>query len=110
MFLTRRTLLIAGLSSLGGPARAASRTAVTNSACQPPPIPTDGRYIMPVAAGSRNGDSWAKAASLSQLNFMIAAVGPGGIIYVLADAGPYSVAERISVNKGGRATCHHHRR
>jgi hypothetical protein len=58
---------------------------------------------MPAPAGSRTGDSWANAASIGQLNNMIGAVGPGGIIYIRADAGLYSFTDnRISLSKGGQ--------
>lgn len=104
MFLTRRTLLAAGLSSLARPASAASHMATTAAASQAPPAATNARYIMPVAAGSRHGDSWANAASISQLSAMIATVGPGGTVYVRADAGPYLfTADRVSINRGGQA-------
>jgi hypothetical protein len=33
---------------------------------------------------------------------MIAAAGPGGTVYVRADAGPYSLADRVNINKGGK--------
>jgi hypothetical protein len=100
MFLTRRALLVASLFSLGRPAKAASDSATSAS----PPLGTHVRYIMPAPAGSRTGDSWANAASIWQLNNMIAAAGPGGTIYVRADAGLYSfIGNRISLSKGGQA-------
>ena len=95
MMLTRRALLAASLSSLG-PARAASREATTGS---PPRV----RYIMPAAAGNGTGDSWANAASIWQLNDLIAAAGAGGTVYVRADAGSYSFGdERVRITNGGR--------
>jgi hypothetical protein len=78
--------------------------AVTVAVSQPPPVAINVRYIMPVPAGSRNGDSWSNAASISQLSAMIAAAGPGGTVYVRADAGSYSfTANRVNINNGGQA-------
>jgi len=58
---------------------------------------------MPAPAGNGTGDSWANAASLWRLDDMIAAAGPGGTIYVRADAGPYSVANnRVNIGVGGK--------
>src|SRR5712691_11647016 len=88
MILTRRALLVASLSSLGRPARAASHKA---------------RYITPAPAGNGTGDSWANAASIWQLNDMIAAAGPGGTVYVRADAGSYSLRDtRVNIDSGGQ--------
>ena len=99
MILTRRALLLASLSSLGGPAEAASRKAIPQS----PPLGTRARYIMSAPAGDANGDSWGNAASIWQLNNMIAAAGPGGAVYIRADAGSYSVLDsRIGINNGGQ--------
>ena len=93
MILTRRTLLVASLSSLGRPAKAAPQA---NSG-------TNVRYIMAAPAGSGNGDSWANAASIWQLNDMIAAAGSGGTVYVRADAGSYSFMDNmVNINNGGR--------
>jgi hypothetical protein len=101
MILNRRTLLVASLSSLARPARAASHLAIAIS--RPSPLAASVRYITPVPAGSRNGDSWANAAAISQLNNMIAAVGPGGTVYVRADAGSYSFTDnRVNINNGGQ--------
>jgi hypothetical protein len=53
-------------------------------------------------AGSGTGDSWTNAASLWRLNDMIAAAGPGGTVYVRADAGPYSVVNnKVNISVGG---------
>jgi hypothetical protein len=99
MFLTRRALLVASLSSLGRPAIAASDKATSAS----PPLGTRVRYIMPAPAGNGSGDSWANAASIWRLNNMIAAAGPEGIVYVRADTGPYTLTDnRISLSKGGQ--------
>jgi hypothetical protein len=100
MLLTRRALLVASLSPLGRPGKAAAQNATSAS----PPLGTHARYITPAPAGNRTGDSWANAASLWQLNNMIAAAGPGGTIYVRADAGLYSfIGNRINLSKGGQA-------
>jgi hypothetical protein len=99
MILTRRALLVATLSSFGAPAEAASRNAVSQS----PPRGTSVRYIMPASAGSANGDSWANAASILQLNDMIAAAGPGGTVYIRADTGSYSITNlRVGISNGGQ--------
>jgi hypothetical protein len=58
---------------------------------------------MPAAAGNGTGDSWANAASIWQLNDLIAAAGAGGTVYVRADAGSYSFGdERVRITNGGR--------
>ena len=58
---------------------------------------------MPAPAGNGTGDSWANAASFWRLNDMIAAAGPGGTVYVRADAGPYSLASnKINISVGGK--------
>jgi hypothetical protein len=58
---------------------------------------------MSVPAGNGNGDSWANAASILQLNDMIAAAGPGGTVYIRADAGSYAFTEdRVRINNGGK--------
>jgi hypothetical protein len=94
MALTRRALIVASLAPLAGSAEAGSRKAVPS---------TTVRYIMPVPAGSRNGISWENAASLWQLNEMIAAAGPGGTVYVRADADSYQFNDnRIYINTGGQ--------
>src|SRR5262249_58827852 len=96
---SRGVVLLRGLSAFGGPATAASRKALPG----PPPLGTHVRHIMPAPAGSANGDSWANAASIWQLNDMIAAVSPGGTVYVRADAGSYSFTDnRVTINGGGQ--------
>jgi hypothetical protein len=95
MILTRRALVLAGVTSLAHSANAGPRKPVSS---------TNVRYIMPVPAGTRNGDSWANAASIWQLNDMIAAVGPGGTVYIRGDAGSYTFRDnRVSISKGGQA-------
>jgi hypothetical protein len=100
MVLTRRALLVASLSSLGRSAKAAPAPSKMTS----PPAEANSRHIMPTPAGNGAGDSWANAASLLRLNDMIAAAGPGGTVYVRADAGPYSLASnRVNITAGGKA-------
>jgi hypothetical protein len=95
MIVTRRALVLAGVASLAHSADAGPRKAVSSAKV---------RYIMSVAAGSRNGDSWANAASIWQLNDMIAAAGPGGTVYVRGDAGSYTFADsRVNISKGGQS-------
>jgi hypothetical protein len=97
MVLTRRVLLVASLSSLGRAAKAALREATS------PPAEANFRHIMPAPAGNGTGDSWANAAPLLWLNDMIVAAGPGGTVYVRADAGSYSLASnRVSISAGGK--------
>ena len=68
-----------------------------------PPVEANLRHIMPAPAGNGTGDSWANAASLWRLNDMIAAAGPGGTVYVRADAGPYSLASnKVNISVGGK--------
>src|SRR5260370_10739747 len=98
MVLTRRALLVASVSSLGRSAKAAPASRKATS----PPVEANLRHIMPAPAGNGTGDSWANAASLWRLNDMIAAAGPGGTVYVRADAGPYSVVNnRVNISVGG---------
>jgi hypothetical protein len=97
VLVSRRSLIIAGLAAWARPraseAQAPSVSSQTGASA---------RYIMPMPAGSGNGDSWANAASIWQLNGMIALAGPGGTVYVRADAGSYVFgAIRVTVNKGG---------
>jgi len=99
MVLTRRALLVASLSSLGRSEKAAPAPRKTAS----PPAEANLRHIMPAPAGNGTGDSLANAASLGRLNDMIAAAGPGGTVYVRADAGPYSLASnRVNISVGGK--------
>ena len=78
---------------------------MTVAAANPHSLPaaTNVRHIMPASAGNGTGDSWTNAAPLSRLNDMIAAAGPGGTVYVRADAGPYSLAnDRVNISAGGK--------
>jgi hypothetical protein len=94
MTLTRRGLVLAGVTSLAYPADAAPRKAPSSAKV---------RHIVADATGTGNGDSWANAASLWQLNDMIAAVGPGGTIYVRSDAGTYTITDtRVYITRGGQ--------
>jgi len=98
MVLTRRTLLVASVSSLGSFAKAAPAPRAATS----PPAEVNFRHIMPAPAGNGTGDSWANAAPLLRLNDMIAAAGPGSTVYVRADAGTYSLASnRVNISGGG---------
>src|SRR5260370_5851822 len=97
MVLTRRALLVASVSSRGSSEKAAPAPSKTTS----PPAEANLRHIMPAPAGNGTGDSWANAASLSRLNDMIAAAGPGGTVYVRADAGPYALANnKVNISAG----------
>lgn len=99
MVLTRRALIAASVSSFGRFAEVAPAARTATS----PPAEASFRHIMPAPAGSGTGDSWANAAPLTRLNDMIAAAGPGGTVYVRADAGTYSLAgNRVNVSVGGR--------
>jgi hypothetical protein len=93
--VNRRTLIAVGLASLARPIGAASEPAETSARA-------NARYIMPLPSGDRSGDSWANAASIWQLNEMIARAGPNGTVYVRADAGSYS-AEAVRISQGGDA-------
>src|ERR1700730_428911 len=99
MVLTRRALLVASLSSFGRSAKAAPAPRKATS----PPVEANLRHIMPAPGGNGTADSWANAASLWRLNDMCAAAGPGGTVYVRADAGPYSLASnKINISVGGK--------
>jgi len=60
-------------------------------------------YIRPSGAGDHSGSDWDNAASLSEIDQMIQRAGSGGTIYLLADAGPYLVTDRIGIGHGGSA-------
>jgi hypothetical protein len=99
VFVSRRRLIFAGIASL-------TRPAGSDSFGQPvrerSPSAGNVRYIMPSPAGNGSGDSWENAASIWQLNAMIALVTPGGTVYVRADAGPYVFKNvRVLINRGG---------
>src|SRR3954453_19117559 len=61
---------------------------------------TNVRYVRPGGAGRRSGSSWKDAAALSDIDGMIRLVGPGGSVYLLADAGPYRMGEPIWISHG----------
>lgn len=61
------------------------------------------RYIRPAGSGDRSGSDWHNAARLADINEMIRRVGPGGTVYLLADAGPYPTTGPISIAHGGAA-------
>lgn len=51
------------------------------------------RYISPNGAGSKNGDGWANAAPWSDLRYMVAAAAAsGGMVYVAAHLGNYTIS------------------
>jgi len=56
-------------------------------------------FISPKGAGE--GTSWDDAAPISELNSLIEAVGPGGTVYIRADAGTYGVTDAIQISSGG---------
>src|SRR5215471_12171360 len=97
---TRRALLAAGLLSLSRPTMLVSATASpTDPLVQPK---ANARYLAPVATGSKSGIGWPNAASIWDLDNMIAAAGPGGTVYIRADAGSYFVrAGRVAIKTGG---------
>lgn len=70
------------------------------------------RFIAPTPAGDQSGTSWANAAPLSSIDTLIAAVGAGGRIYIMADggtiadtgaaaSGEYLVSSAIDLTHGG---------
>lgn len=77
----------------GATALAASRIPVSPA---PPTL-----HVAPTPAGDRSGSGWDNAAGLSALNGLIGRVGPGGRIWVRADAGPYASNAVIILQQGG---------
>lgn len=61
------------------------------------------RYIRPAGSGNHSGTDRHNAAALADINEMIGLVGPGGTVYLLADAGPYPTTEPITISCGGSA-------
>ncbi|MGH8958152.1 MAG: hypothetical protein ACRDVK_05710, partial [Acidimicrobiia bacterium] len=61
-------------------------------------------FVAPSAVGSGDGSSVDNAAAISRLNSLIARVGPGGVIEISADAGPYTIAQPIGLSAGGMAS------
>jgi hypothetical protein len=59
------------------------------------------RYIRTAAAGLANGTSWANAVAISSLNTMISQAGPGGIVYIRADEGDYTIGSVLTLSSGG---------
>jgi hypothetical protein len=101
VFVSRRSLILAGLASV---ARPAVRVSTAQPARASPTGSANVRYVMPAPAGNGTGDSWANAAPIWQLNAMIVTAGPGGTVYVRADAGPYLFkAIRVTIARGGEA-------
>jgi hypothetical protein len=62
---------------------------------------TETLYITPDGAGSRDGSSWASAATLSSLPALIGRAGPGGRVLIRADLGTYKTANPIALRSGG---------
>lgn len=61
------------------------------------------RYIRPAGAGNRSGSDRENAATLTDLDEMIQRVGPGGTVYLLADAGSFATTEPVAISHGGAA-------
>lgn len=61
------------------------------------------RYIRPDGAGQHSGTDWENAAAFIDINKMIALVGPGGTVRLLADGGPYRITNPIPIMRGGAA-------
>jgi hypothetical protein len=59
------------------------------------------RYIHPAGSGNRSGADPRNAAALADINEMIQRVGPGGTVYLLADAGLYPTTGPIFISHGG---------
>ena len=60
------------------------------------------RHVAPEASGRADGSSWEDAASLDELDGLIASLEPGGRVLLRADAGPYRLSEPISIHSGGQ--------
>jgi hypothetical protein len=57
------------------------------------------KFILPAAAGTGDGSSFANAGSLASLDSFIAAVGPGGTINIGSQGGTYTAG--VSISHGG---------
>ena len=69
-----------------------------------PPVGTASgpvRWVAPQAAGAGDGTSRADAADLAALPRLVAGLGGGGRVQLLADRGPYRVTERLELGAGG---------
>jgi hypothetical protein len=69
--------------------------------CSPQPFEHRTLYISPSAAGKADGTSWQNAGSLDMLPSFVTRVGPGGMILLKADAGPYLTARQVTLRSGG---------
>src|SRR5215470_14444812 len=58
---------------------------------------TNIRWIRPSGSGNRSGTDRQNAAALADINAMIGAVGPGGTVYLLADADLYPTTRPIAI-------------
>ena len=72
-------------------------TGATNAAAQGPAS----FYISPTGSGSMSGNSPSNAAPAQRLVGLIGAAGPGGTVYLLADAGEYHVTRPFLITGGG---------
>ena len=68
----------------------------------PPAASGPVRWVAPQAAGTGDGTSRADAADLAALPRLVAGLGGGGRVQLLADQGPYPVTERLVLDAGGR--------
>lgn len=61
-------------------------------------------YVRPTAHGGGTGLSYSNAADVSALPFLMSSLPPAGVIYVLADDGPYAInaaTNSLLLNGGG---------
>ncbi len=59
-------------------------------------------YISPTGAGSRDGSTWANAASIGQIGQVVRDAGTGDTIMLRADAGAYTIGSTpLSLQAGG---------
>lgn len=61
------------------------------------------RYIRPIGSGRSDGTDWDNAAPLPAINSMIVLVGPGGVVRLLSEQGPYVITQPIILSRGGSA-------
>jgi hypothetical protein len=60
-------------------------------------------YVSEKGSGAKSGSSFDNAMAFASLNTAIKAAGPGGHVYLLADAGTYQVKAPINIWSGGAA-------
>ena len=58
-------------------------------------------FLAPQPRGTGTGESSTDAAGFGRLNEFVSLVGPGGVIELAADAGPYLVTEPLVLSAGG---------